>query len=830
MASVSPLAKRLPRELAHNPGKYAALFLLISLTIAVISGYLVAARSIERVLANDKASCRLEDYSLCTQFEASDEALAAAEDVGPGSRIYRSFYSDVALSATGRDAAARQEGATKDVSATVRLFKNRDEIDTASYVDGSAPVADDQIALSRTFCDNNGLRVGDTVRVSGRELTICGLVALPDYQALMVKNTDLIFDGLTFTVAQVTPQAFDRLKGSITYHYAGIFDERDLSLKERDDHERDVAKALSDHGARVTELHDRTDNAGLTYADDDLVGDQTMYATAGVILLVVASFAFAVLTDATIEGEAPVIGTLLASGYRKGELVRHYLALPMAVGVMAAAAGNLLGYGVLARPYATLYYTSYDLPPYQTFFFPELLATTTVLPLTILLVITFAGVMRKLGATPLAFLRGEVGHNSRRGGLPLPRAWGFVSRFRARVLLRNLSHFVVLFGGILFSSFVLVFGNMMLPTIRYSGEQAARAIPAGHLYLLKAPLEIDVSQEQQDGAAALKELQDLQDPARELSRERYLDLMRRASLIADDPRVRAGHPLNSRHNAPKDVSEAEKFSVMTLRVPRAGSSGEEEVSVYGIRVNSSYWKFDVSGGKIVMGRGLASKCDVRPGSQYTFRDPYADRTYTLAPDVIAGSDTDMNVYMSQSTWAEAFERDKDEFNGYASDESLSLDERYVAGELTPAQARKVGDQIVTSMGNIGRMLTGLAVVVSLLLIYLLTKTVIDRSARHISYMKVFGYHESEIRRLYLRSITIAVVTSLVLTMPLALWLAERLMRRALADYPGYLPFVVPPPVLALTLGMELVAYALVVLLHVLHIRRVPLSEALKVQE
>ena len=81
---MSPLGRRLPRELRHNLGKYLGLFLLISLTIAMVTGYLVAARSIQRVIADTRASSNVEDFAFTTQFEASDEALDAVERVRSG--------------------------------------------------------------------------------------------------------------------------------------------------------------------------------------------------------------------------------------------------------------------------------------------------------------------------------------------------------------------------------------------------------------------------------------------------------------------------------------------------------------------------------------------------------------------------------------------------------------------------------------------------------------------------------------------------------------------------------------------------------------------------
>lgn len=70
--------------------------------------------------------------------------------------------------------------------------------------------------------------------------------------------------------------------------------------------------------------------------------------------------------------------------------------------------------------------------------------------------------------------------------------------------------------------------------------------------------------------------------------------------------------------------------------------------------------------------------------------------------------------------------------------------------------RAVGDQFVNMMNEMIGVMVGVAVFIFLLFTYLLTKAVIDRSARSISYMKVFGYRDGEISRLYIRSITMCV--------------------------------------------------------------------------
>mgnify|MGYP000125728915 CR=1 FL=1 len=113
-----------------------------------------------------------------------------------------------------------------------------------------------------------------------------------------------------------------------------------------------MVEALADADARVDDLIDADSNQGIGYARDDVDGDSMMWMTLLNIIIVIMAFVFVVLTDATIEEESAIIGTLLASGYRRREIVLHYLALPAIVGVLAALLGTALGVASLPSPCA----------------------------------------------------------------------------------------------------------------------------------------------------------------------------------------------------------------------------------------------------------------------------------------------------------------------------------------------------------------------------------------------------------------------------------------------------------------------------------------------
>ena len=169
------------------------------------------------------------------------------------------------------------------------------------------------------------------------------------------------------------------------------------------------------------------------------------------ILTAVLAFIFAVSISSMLEKEASVIGTLRASGYTKGELLRYDMSAPLLVVILAAIAGNVLGYTVFKEVIVGMYYNSYSLPSYETLWTPEAFIRTTVVPFVLMLLINFIVIVRMLRLSPLRFLRHDRKTTRRKKAIRLPR-WSFFKRFRLRVLLQNIPNYIMLFVGI---SFVL---------------------------------------------------------------------------------------------------------------------------------------------------------------------------------------------------------------------------------------------------------------------------------------------------------------------------------------------------------------------------------------
>ncbi|MDP9859075.1 ABC-type antimicrobial peptide transport system permease subunit [Olsenella profusa DSM 13989] len=921
---MSPLGKRYPRSIRHNLGRYIGLLILLMMAVGLGNGYMQAAQNNIDMMSGMREKYSVEDGRFMTDFEAKADAIKDVEALG--CTVHENFSYDASLTIPGR---------TID-DTTVRLYGDREGFDEVSYTDGRAPEADGEVALDRVFMQNNKLSLGDTVEFDGKTFTICGIVSLPDYVTLFENNSDTVYDALTFGVGQVTSGARDALaKGDQTFTYSFSFGDRDLSLADRVSLEKRMVDVLIDHGVSVSDMIDHEYNQGISYATGDNEGDLNTALTLTIILTIVLSFIFVLLTNATIEQESSAIGTLLSMGYTKGELVRHYLTLPMIVGAVGCLLG--LGYAILVEDtIRQSYYNTYSLPPYVRGFHPDIYLKTVLVPLVLLFVILLAGLLLKLRLTPLQFLRGEVrGSRGAKKESSLPEGMSYVQRFRLRVFLRNTSSFVILFIGILVANTLLLFSLSVMPSVRSYAVELKRGIPAEHVYTLKDELRIDGTADERAAWAAIEEITtnekyagidldliedvandlraagssfrdfdkdaigalalmsnltkadvDDSDELRMLMRaygvddftdladtnfhklfvavmarqgvhlsdatdgqlttllEHARELSKQIAPLTDDERKDFGNlivdvskvdnfdiAVNPAQMSQATIDQAEPFAVTRLECGRALDDSNETVTIYGIQEGSAYYPdIDVSGGRIVADPGLLEKCGITLGEPATFTDRTTGDAYDITIDGATALAASTNVYMSIDTFNQMFGNDEGYFNGYFSNEALDLNRRYLVSDYTPADADKIADQLEDSYGDIMNVITWLSIPIFIIVIYLLTKTLIDRSARSIAYMKVFGYKNSEIDMLYLRSITVGVVISLFVSVPILRELIGVVYRFMLAAQNGNYVYTLTLQIVVIDLVIALITYLVVALLHMRHIKKVPLSLALKVVE
>ena len=637
------------------------------------------------------------------------------------------------------------------------------------------------------YADNNQLEVGDKIEIAGKELVITGFVALPDYSCLFSDNSDMMFDAVKFGVGIMTEKGADAFGTThLEYRYSWQYETAPKDDIEAKNMSEDFLEVLVKYG-NVTGFIPAYSNQAITFTGEDMGGDKAMMEVLLYILIVIIAFVFAVTTNNTITKEASVIGTLRASGYSRRELLFHYISMPVIVTVVASVLGNVLGYTSFKDLCASMYYGSYSLPTYVTRWNSEAFLLTTVVPALLMLVINWAVLRRTLTLSPLKFLRRDLSRKKQRRAIPLSSKLPFFGRFRLRVIAQNLGSYAVLLVGVLFANLLLMFGMMFPPVLSHYQEIMEQNLLCRYQYLLQVPL------------SAANEEQKLQ------------------SMVS---------MLWFQHQVETEQEDAEKFSAYTLN-----TLGEryksETVLLYGVEGGSRYIPIDTDG--IWVSQAYADKYGVAAGDTLTLQEPYETDTYTFTIDGVYNYMGSLALFMGRDRLNDTFDLGKNYFCGYLSDQPIAdIDEQYIASVTTLDTLTKISRQLQVSMGSMMNLVNGFAVAIFVVLVYLLSKIVIEKNAQSISMAKILGYSDGEIARLYLLPTSLVVVACLLISLPVESrvmeWLFYTIMLESIS---GWIPLYAEPSLYVKMLAIGLVSYAAVAMLELRRIRRVPMDEALK---
>ena len=660
---------------------------------------------------------------------------------------------------------------TKEVDSTLRIFKKRTDINLECLMDGEFPSNDSEIAIDRMYADNNSLKVGDKLTLHGKEYRICGLVALSDYSALFSSPSDMMFDSIKFGVAIVTADTFGTYpEDKLHYVYSWKYAERPADNTEAKKLSEDFLEKLSEEAPKymnaVTGYIPEYTNQAIIFTGDDIKGDTVFVQMFLYIIVVIIAFIFAITTSNTIAKEAGVIGTLRATGYTKWEIVRHYLTLPMLVVFAGAVVGNILGYTVLKDYAASAYYGSYSLPTYVTLWNPQAFINTTVIPIIIVFIIDLLMLTRKLSLSPLQFIRHDLSRRKKKKAFRLNTKIGIMKRFRLRVLFQNMPNYIMMVIGALLGNVLVMFGLVLGPVLDNYQQEITSNLLADHQYLLKTQVETE-------------------------------------------------------------NKDAEKFSATTLKTIE-GALKSEEITVYGIAKNSRYVDLPLDNNEVYISNAYSEKHGIKVGDEITLREQFGSKEYKFRVSGIYYYPSTLTVFMDKDAFNEKFGYDKDNFTGYFSKSEISdIDDLYIATEITVDDLTKVSRQLTRSMGNMMNIFVVFGVIMYVLIIYLLSKIIIEKNAQSISMTKILGYRNSEINGIYIATTAIVTVVTLLVTIPLSDYLLGQMFVFFMRDYPGWLPYRTFISVYAKTALIGVGSFALIALALTRRIKKVPLADALK---
>lgn len=755
----NPLIKRLPREFTGEIAKYIVIFIFMTAVIGLISGFLIADGSMLDTYNKSFDKYNIENGNFELYSKADDKLIDRLEEENV--TIYENFYKEETVKVHNN------EKLSEDDQSVIRFYINRKDIDKVDVMEGRLAEDINEIAIDRMYAVNNSIKVGDTINAGGRILKVTGYVALSDYSCLFSDNSDTMFDSVKFGVGVVSESCFEEYDDThIHYVYSWKYDNEpadDIEEKEMAD---DFMKVISNN-AILTNYIPGYLNQAIHFTGDDIGSDRAMMIVLLYVVIVIMAFVFAVTTNNTIFKEANVIGTLRASGYTRGELLAHYILLPIIVTIIGALVGNILGYTVFKNIFVNTYYESYSLTTYTTLWNAEAFLLTTIVPFVIMVVINVLIIGYRLRLSPLKFLRKDLAVRKKKKAVRLP-GFKFFNRFRLRIIIQNMPNYITLFIGILFANILLIFGLMMSPLLAHYQNEIQDKLIAQHQYVLKVPIEVD-------------------------------------------------------------NDEAEKYCAKTLSTID-GRLKSEDVLIYGAANNSRYIDInsnELKPGEVYVSNGYAEKFRINKGDKITLKEKYEDKEYTFTVKGMYDYPSSFAIFMSDDYFKDIFDKAEDYYSGYLSSEKLDIDEKYVATEITLDDLTKVSRQLDRSMGTSFELVKIFAVVLFAVLMFLLTKLIVEKNSTSISMVKILGYSNREISRLYVTSTTIVVVISVIINIMLSVVIMNWLFRVFMEQMSGWISCYYAPYVFVLMFVLNVGVYALISVFMMYKIKKIPMDEALK---
>lgn len=588
---------------------------------------------------------------------------------------------------------------------TLRVFANRENIDLVECDEGNLAEADDEIVVEKRFSQVNDISVGDIIQIAGNEFKVTGIGTSPDYNALFKEMSDTVVDSKVFGTVFVTEGAYDKLNatGESVKTETYLYAFR-LKGKTTCD---DVKDALEDIkvDANITSFVTSDDNPRTGgAADDQQINVQAGYFF-GVLLMLLFTYVISVFVVHGIEKESSVIGALYALGVKRRDLMMHYLTLPVIVTTVAGIIGFLIGISNVGIPVQMAdAYAYYSIPAMDVKIPPILIVYGIVMPPLTAIVVNYFVIRKKLSQTALSLIKNEV--KQPKGSNVDLGDMGFVGRFRVRQMLREMRTGLTVVIGMFIALICLM---LSLNTATFCSKVKKQNVEDTHyeyMYTYKYPTE----NPPEGGEAAY---------AKTLKKEVY------------------GY--------------------------------NWDVTVLGLSKNTKYFDVDLKDGKnrVAISSSFAEKYGYGVGDEIVLHDEENDIDYGFTVDSVTQYTPAFYVFMTIDDARELFGAGSDEYNVVFSDKDLEVDPARLYATTTKADIESAAGIFADQMRSMVIMIVIISTLIFVVVMYLMMKVMIDRSAFSISLIKVFGFRTKEIRKLYLDGNFFIIAIGAAICLPLA---------------------------------------------------------------
>ncbi len=327
----------------------------------------------------------------------------------------------------------------------------------------------DGVIVESHFAKFYDLKPGDAITpiINGEKtrLTIVGVAASPEYLIVSPSKQDILPSARTFAVLFLPLaelQARMGLEASVN----------NIAVQVRADADRDAIIAqikplLEPYQLEATTVQeDVPSNAAL---QEDLAGYNEIAGLMPTLILLVAAISVYVMLGRQVKAQQPQIGLMKALGYRNREILGHYLAFALIIGLIGLLLGLILG-PPMTKGIVGAYAGELGIPLVETRLYPDLIAASVVVAIVVALLSGLGPARGSAGLEPAQAMRLDPSVtlvNGRRSLIErlirLPLIWRLPLRNVFRMRRRSLTTGL----GLIFAYMLALMAWGMLDSMNY---------------------------------------------------------------------------------------------------------------------------------------------------------------------------------------------------------------------------------------------------------------------------------------------------------------------------------------------------------------------------
>lgn len=675
--------KRAVRSIKNNIAFYIICIILTLLTSMLIVAAVSTGHTLTNVVADFVDEYKAEDAEFVTYHPISAADIETLEQ----------DYDIILEYGRYKDITTKNEGYGDSV---IRIFPMPEKLNLCEVRDGKRSESGEAM-LTQNFADCHDIKVGDMVKLGDVSYKISAFATKSDY-IYMLQELSGYRDNEKFALMIVGEADYEKIDAEEIGYY---------SIRYNKDNEREVRKKLNNDYVIASYLAAATNTRiSMPVNEGEAVTNMAMLFAPAMFIIVIALIVM--VLGRRIKNEQYLLGTFLALGFSKKQIIRHYMRFGLLPGIAGSVLGVLcaipftkfLSYFFIEFDYEKLTYTnSYDVVA---------IVIALVIPSVLYCLAIAWQAVRLLKKSPVELIR-NTGKDSRTIGVMKNSSVKTATKLRVRSVIGHPGRSMVTVIGVCIAAFCILTGLIMKDSLDdLMDDGLASSVKYEYLYRLNYLGEGEPEQ----GEALFQNYYEVEGSTVQLS----------AQGIDEDS------------DYFPDKTEDGKSLAMD---------------------------------KYYLTSAAAETYGVKAGDEFSFYNIADLKEHKVTISGVVTDNTHCYLYSARDNITELAGVGKGTYNCIVSDKKLEFPKDEIASETTMTVAADTMNDLMGPMDAIIIILEIFGIVLGVFILYLIINMIAAENRTGISVMKVLGLSKREIAGRVLNVNHVLVCIGFVLSIPLA---------------------------------------------------------------